>query len=254
VDVAPILPPKSPLAQTQEKFTRYLRDPSNVPIPEGLNPRRMKVYQELVYENILSLLSGFFPVMDSLYTETKWRALISEFIRDFKSETPYFPKLGEEFIFFLSSRENRDKDLPFLLELAHYEWIELELYVSEETRSQPISSEALSTVKLSLSPLAMPLAYHYPVHQIGEDYKPLEAPDEPSYLMIFRDDEDQVKFYELQLASYQLLVHISETPGLSASEYLTALCPENYADPASFVGHGMSLISEFNELGLFKAC
>jgi len=83
------------------------------------------------------LLSGFFPVMDSLFTEPNWRQLIAEFIRDFKAETPYFPKLGEEFIFFLSARDGEKDDLPFLLELAHYEWIELELH---ERRKSPGSN------------------------------------------------------------------------------------------------------------------
>ena len=248
--VTPIQPPKSPLAQTQEEFTRYLRNPTEVPIPKGLDPRRMKIYQELVYENILSLLSGFFPVMDSLFTEKKWRGLIAEFIRDFKAETPYFPKLGEEFIFFLSGRTALDDEPPFLVELAHYEWIELELYMSEETLSTPIPGEQLETGAISLSPLATPLSYHYPVHLISEEFMPLSPPEEPSYLLVFRDEKDEVRFFELQLLNYQLLVQIAQFPGASAHEYLNTLCPENYPDPDGFIQQGMVLISNFNAMGL----
>lgn len=253
MDVAPIQPPKSRLAQTQENFTRYLRNPTEVPIPEGLDSRRMRVYQELVYENILSLLSGFFPVMDGLFSEQHWRQLIAEFIRDFKAETPYFPKLGEEFIFFLSARDGEADDFPFLLELAHYEWIELELYMSEETRPDSISDELLDRTKISLSPLATPLAYHYPVHRISKEFKPLTPPEEATYLLVFRDEDDQVRFYELQLLNYQLLVQIGQSPGLMPREYLQTLCPENHPDADDFCRQGMSLISKFNDMGLFNS-
>lgn len=253
MDVAPIQPPKSPLAQTQEDFTRYLRNPTSVPMPKGLDPRRMGVYQELVYENILSLLSGFFPVMDSLFTEKKWRELIAEFIREFKAETPYFPKLGEEFIFFLSGRKQQDDEPPFLIELAHYEWIELELYMSEEALSAPIPDKKLSETGLSLSPLATPLCYHFPVHRISKEYQPLTPPEEPSYLLVFRDDEDQVRFFELQGLNYQLLVQIFQSPGARADEYLQVLCPKGYSDPQAFIQQGMALISDFNKQGLLKA-
>jgi len=248
--VAPIRPPKSPLAQTQENFTRYLRNPSEVAIPEGLDPRRMGVYQNLVYENIFSLLSGFFPVMVSLFNEEKWRALIAEFIRDFKAETPYFPKLGEEFIYFLSERETQEDEPAFLLELAHYEWVELEIYMSEENLQTPIPQEQLSIVGLSLSPLAKPLAYHYPVHQISEDFQPKTPPPEARYLLVFRNAQDDVRFFELQLFSYQLLCQITQSPGLSAKEYLQNLCPEGHTNPDDFLQQGMGLISNFNELGL----
>lgn len=252
MDVAPILPPKSPLAQTQERFTRYLRNPTDVAIPEGLDPRRMRVYQELVYENILSLLSGFFPVMDSLFSENEWRELIAEFIRDFKAETPYFPKLGEEFIFFLSARKAQDSELPFLLELAHYEWMELELYISEAERSMAMPVAQLEGASLQLSSVAVPLAYHYPVHRISEHFKPLAAPEEATYLLIFRDDEEKVRFYELQLLSYQLLMQIQQSPGGTAEEYLQALCPDSHPAPNNFIQQGMALISDFNDLGLLQ--
>lgn len=248
--VAPIRPPKSPLAQTQENFTRYLRNPSEVVIPEGLDPRRMGVYQNLVYENIFSLLSGFFPVMVSLFNEEKWRALIAEFIRDFKAETPYFPKLGEEFIYFLSERESQNDEPPFLLELAHYEWVELEIYMSEENLQTPIPQAQLSNVALSLSPLAMPLAYHYPVHRISEDFQPKTPSPKASYLLVFRNAQDDVRFFELQLFSYQLLCQIKQSPGLSAKEYLQNLCPQGYSNPDDFLQQGMGLVSNFNEQGL----
>ncbi|MBL4608655.1 MAG: putative DNA-binding domain-containing protein [Pseudomonadales bacterium] len=250
MDAAPIRPTKSPLAQTQEDFTRFLRNPTEVAIPKGLDPRRMRVYQGLVYENILSLLSGFFPVIDSLFSEEKWRALIAEFIRDFKAETPYFPKLGEEFIYFLSERKTLEDEPPFLLELAHYESIELALYISKENHATPIAEGFIHNAGLSLSPLATPLSYHYPVHQICANFQPQEPPEKASYLLVFRDNQDEVRFFELPLSSYQLLCQINQNPGLLAKEYLQNLCPENHPEPNGFLQQGMALISTFYDKGV----
>ena len=129
----PLLPQsKLSLAEIQGSFVRHLRNPEKVAIPEGLDARRVGVYRELVFNNVSSLLSAYFPVIFSLLSEAKWYALIREFIKDFQALTPYFPQLPEEFIFFLSEREQQHDEAEFLLELAHYEWIELSLYMSEE--------------------------------------------------------------------------------------------------------------------------
>ena len=38
--------------QLQHAFTAYIRDPDHQPVPKGINPERMQVYQELIYNNL----------------------------------------------------------------------------------------------------------------------------------------------------------------------------------------------------------
>ena len=53
-------------------------------------------------------------------------------MREHRCRTPYFSQLGEEFIGWLQDGYRAEEgDPPFLLELAHYEWVELALSLAE---------------------------------------------------------------------------------------------------------------------------
>ena len=246
--------PELSLTEIQRSFARHLRDPEQVAVPEGLDARRVGVYRELVFNNISSLLSGFFPVIFSLVSDDKWNGLIAEFIREFQALTPYFPRLPEEFICFLSERDKHHDEPDFLLELAHYEWIELSLFMSEEEcLDSPLSEGLRQDAPLRLSSLAIPLAYHYPVHQISLDNQPAERPVKPSYLLVFRNAHDDVCFYELQSLSYQLLLKIEDTPGRTAVQWVETLALESGVPcDAGFICQGLSLIETFQQLGVIS--
>ena len=61
-------------------MARYLRDPAHQPPPEDIEPRRLKIYEELVYNNIEGFLSGGFPILRSLYEDADWHGLVCAFI------------------------------------------------------------------------------------------------------------------------------------------------------------------------------
>lgn len=243
-------PPDSELTRLLDGFSQHLRNPAQVPAPEGLSPRRVAVYRELVFENIHALLSNLFPVMSQLFPRDEWRALVAEFIRDFRAETPYFPRLGQEFLFFLAERKNAIEGKPFLLELAHYESMELELYLSEELSGEALTHEELSTQPLSLSALALPLAYHFPVHKITTDFQPDTAPAELTFLLMLRDQYDNVRFFELQQVHYQLISSIRNAPGLPLQEHVARLFPDTMSD--KHLSSAAKVLEQLNEVRLLE--
>jgi RNA polymerase sigma factor (sigma-70 family) len=46
------------------------------------------------------------------------------------------------------------------------------------------------------SPLAWPLAYRWPVHRLAPGFQPAEPPAVPTFLVVYRDDSDAVRFLE----------------------------------------------------------
>ncbi|MDH4254937.1 MAG: DNA-binding domain-containing protein, partial [Gammaproteobacteria bacterium] len=46
----------------QYEFAAHIRDPDANPPPAGIEDRRMAIYRELFYNNLLSLLGSTFPV------------------------------------------------------------------------------------------------------------------------------------------------------------------------------------------------
>ena len=166
--------------------------------------RRLQIYQDLVYNNIEGFLTSGFPVVHSLYNEADWRALVRSFMQDQRCHSPYFLEISQEFLQFLMQDHTlRPCDPPFLAELAHYEWVELALDVSEEELVPSAAPTNLLDGIPHLSPLAWSLGYHYPVHHIGASSEWPEAA--PTYLVVYRDGSDSVRFMEVSAGSARLL-------------------------------------------------
>ena len=150
------------LRDSQLAMARYLRDPEAVPAPPGIEQRRLKIYEDLVYSNIEGFISGGFPVLRSLYGDAGWHELVRSFIGRHRCHSPYFLEISREFLEYLAQEHRlRECDPPFIAELAHYEWVELALDVSVETlppESGP-EDDPLATVPV-LSPLAWLLSYN----------------------------------------------------------------------------------------------
>ncbi len=197
-----------PFQRLQYGFAASIRDPENQPRPLGVPAQRMQVYRELVYNNLESFIAAGFPVLKATLGDAMWQALIRDFLRCHQSKTPYLAELGEEFLTYLQDERTQiESDPAFLLELAHYEWVELALLIAETVlpaENPQLLDDPLSQT-IYLSELAWPLAYRFPVHRIGPDCRPHCAPAEPSSLLAYRDRDDRVRFLEISSSTYQLL-------------------------------------------------
>jgi len=208
----------------QQEFSAYLRDPDKHPAPADVKPERMAMYRELFFNNIDQFLAVNFPVLRKLLTDTQWRELAEDFFARHTCKTPYFAEIAEEFLDYLQSERDNPGDLPFMLELAHYEWAEMALSIAKQDNplNPPFSGDG-STQSLHLSPLAWPLAYRFPVHKISPDYQPSEPPEQPTFLIVYRNLDDEVRFLEITPITYQLLALIQEQPRQTAAAYLKSV-------------------------------
>lgn len=236
---------ESALKASQMAMARYLRDPGSQPPPEGIEPRRLKIYQDLVYNNIEGFISSGFPVLRSLYEDQNWHQLVRLFIDQHRCHTPYFLEISQEFIqFLLENFEPRDCDPPFMAELAHYEWVELALDVSEQVMPEAVDIEDVLQMVPRLSPLAWVLAYQFPVHRIGPQYRPAEA-GEAVYLAVYRDRQEVVRFMELNGATARLLELIRDNEEATAGQLLDALAEELGMSAEAVRGFGLDQLRQF---------
>lgn len=247
---------QSSLRDSQLEMARFLRNPEIEPAPEGIEPRRLKIYQDLIYNNIEGFISSGFPVLRTLYTDDAWHELVRNFIDGHRCHTPYFLEISQEFLnFLMQDYELRDCDPPFMAELAHYEWVELALDVSQdEIDSDDIEAQAdpLQSAPV-LSPLAWVLSYHYPVHKIGAAYQP-DEPGEPTFLAVYRNRSDNVKFMELNGATARLLELVRENSDSTGAELLVTLAHELSMPEENVLGFGEDLLKQFLELSIISGC
>jgi hypothetical protein len=205
---------------TQLAFAAHIRNPQVNPRPVDVDAGRMKIYLELFYNNIEGFLASGFPIAKKILGHERWHALVREFVHLHPSESPYFLEISQEFLAFLSERPPGDQPLPdFLLELAHYEWVELALGVSEleipETGFDPEAD--LLEGRILTSPLIWCLAYRWPVHEIGPGRTPDTPPDEPTYLIVYRRRDDTVAFMVVNAVTIRLMDLLAVGEGARAA-------------------------------------
>jgi hypothetical protein len=247
---------KSPerLARLQEKFAAHIRDPDRQAAPTGIENRRMQIYRRLFFNNISSLLAGNFPVLRSLYDEKGWQRLARDFYAEHRCQTPLFPEIAKEFLRYLQdSRGTREGDPPFMLELAHYEWVELALSIDEREPADIAADPGgdLLEGRPVLSPLAWPLSYRFPVHRIGKAFRPDEAPDEPTHLLVYRDRTDEVRFMQLNDVTRLLIGLMGDEPDADGRTLLLRVAEAiGHPRPEKVVQSGAAVLQDLLERGV----
>ena len=237
----------------QYAFAAHIRDPDHQPAPEGIEDRRMAIYRDLFFNNLRNLLGGMFPVIRKITGDDRWDRLIRLFMQHHVAQTPYFLQLPREFLAFLQDEYEPDADdFPFLLELAHYEYAEIALSISEDEDDlagvEP-DGDLLAGVPVK-SVLARVYAYTYPVHRISADYLPDEPAGQPVFLALYRGSDDKVRFLELNPVSAGLLDAIERNEAQQSGEQLLESLAEQtgYPDTDAFLRHGADALRELREL------
>jgi hypothetical protein len=192
----------------QAAFTAWIRNPKDSPLPPNCSAERMAIYRRLFYNNMESMVARTFPITKKILTNEGWHALFGQFFAEHLCESPYFRDIPEAFFSWLQPQP-LPEDKPWLLELAHYEWVELVLETSDAVPPSPTGD--ILTHRPTISPLALPLAYTWPVHRISPDFQPTEAPPALTFLLVWRDAAGKVRFMELPAPVAHLLHVIATT-------------------------------------------
>ncbi len=198
----------------QLDFAAHIRNPEVNPRPRDVPAQRMQVYLDLFYNNIQNFLASAFPVSRDCLGDTAWHALVRSFVHQHASDSPYFLEISQEFLTFLGNRGLAGLP-PFLLELAHYEWVELALDVAEaagDDDSAPDTAPLDEAEHYRLSSVAMPLVYSFPVQQIGPEHQPDGPPAEATYLVVYRNASLQVRFLKANRVTHRLLTLLPDAP------------------------------------------
>lgn len=238
----------------QAEFAAYIRDPVNNPRPADVKKKRMDTYRELFFNNVDSFLGSNFPVLKKILTDQQWYELTQDFFSKHPSQSPYFSEIPEEFLDYLQNERYNPNDYPFLLELAHYEWVEMALSISKE-HTLPVDDAFISNLLLhqniAISALAWPLAYQYPVQQISPTFLPESVPEQATYLVVYRDSADDVHFMQINAMTFRLLLIIQSHDGIESVECLQLLATESdHPNPQILLEGGLQILQDMARKGL----
>lgn len=225
----------------QYAFAAHIRDPKTCARPPGVDARRMAIYRGLLYNNIEGFLLACFPVLRRVLGKPKWAALVRAFFKTHRCHTPYFRQIPDEFIQYLQTEWLRLAAYPeYVLDLAHYEWVELVLSVSNRAPDWArVATEGdLLDLRPALNPVLANLFYRWPVQRIRP--RAGIAPAD-TYLLVFRDAGDRIQFIEINAFTARL-VNLLEPGTLTGRTALTQIAMEsNHPLPAVIQGGSTTL-------------
>ncbi len=233
--------------QIQYAFTAHIRNPEHVPLLADVSQQRMTVYNELFYNNIKNLLANTYRVLHKILSPEQWQHLTRQFMIKHQCKTPLFPQMPQEFLRYLEDEHESLPDEPnFLYELAHYEWVELAVAIDtrEADLSQINQTGDLLTGVPSLNPTVWGLVYQYPVHQISPDFQPAEPPEQPTYLLVYRNLTDNVKFILLNPVSARLLEKLLKNDADKTGQQLLSEIAEElqHPEPETVIQGGLGIL------------
>ena len=229
----------------QLAFAAHLRDPARHPAPDDVAVERVALYRELLYRNVDDALTRAFPVLQTLLPADVWQTMVAAYFASHRARTPLYPRMAEEFLAWLATREAAPRWPPFLAELARYEWAEAEvLFDPSEFDARAIATDvALLDGCVVPNPVLRSAVYRFPVHRIGPDYQPQEAPALPTYLVVCRRRDDRAGFMELNAVAARLLELILLQDGRTGRELLEAIADElKHPAPAAVIEGGRDIL------------
>jgi hypothetical protein len=246
-------PDGMPLAHLQRQFGAHIRDPQRHPAPDGIEDRRMGIYRDLLYRNIEGFIASAFPVLHSILSDDRWHAMVRDFMANYRCDTPYFLEISQEFIAYLQQSQSDSPAPPYLIELAHYEWVELALDVAEaepDWSKIDVNGDLLAG-RIVVSPNAWSLAYNYPVHQIGPGWQQTDRLQSKTYLLVYRNSEEAVKFMELNAVTARLLELVVGNEAATGQQVLEQLAREMGREcDIAFINTGSETLAKLHARGI----
>lgn len=250
------MPDQLRFQQLQKDFCAHIREPQTYSCPQGIEDRRMAVYRELLFNNVNNFLESGFPVLRSIYNDHDWEKLTRAFFAKHRSQTPYFAKIPEEFLNFLQEEyETGKNDPPFLLELAHYEWVELALSILEDESDKAAvdpHGHLLDGIPV-LSKAAWLLGYQWPVQHISSDFIPEQPLEEANHLIVYRGDDGGIGFIEANPVTARLFQYLTENQFHSGRTLLDQIAAElKHPNPEVVIDGGHQILTRLHHLGIVR--
>jgi hypothetical protein len=237
----------------QKQFSDHIRNPDEPLDIVGIETRRLKIYQELFFNNILGFVSSAFPVLKEIIGEERWQQLVRDFFITHQCDSPLFLEISEEFLSYL---EHADFDFleKFTYQLAHWEWMELYADVAETNDVSEVITDLELTDVVTSNDCTWNVAYDFCVHKISSDNIPELTSEhrESTFLLVHRDHDLSVGFIEINSLSMLLFEQLKSNANHSLEMIFNNIAKQQNIDSSIIIKGGLEIIRQWGLLGLLK--
>ena len=197
---------------------------------------RFQTYRNHISYGILGGISSCFPVIKSLVSDKEWTELLNNFYLKRLTRSPIARQVFGEFSLYLQKyRGPLLKKLPYLKELAEYEYLDLKIFFEKDLETPsllqdlPSNPYEILSWKPILNPHIATRLYQWPVHRICKEYyKPSRIKKGRYGLIVYRDpDTLKARFVEANTPMIKLVESLGKKP--SIKKLLTVFSPEVFS-------------------------
>ncbi len=237
----------SDFRQYQFALARYLRDPLDVPVPEGVDPSSAAACTQEMVKHLRDVLEPAFPVTQALLDEDIWEHAVRLFLKDAPSHTPWASTTQRAFVDHVCESPDMQNLPAWLQDLAHFEWLQNAVVTAPV--QWPVFNTSADVMKhaVVLNPTHVEAAYEWPVHCIDTDHKPDDM--QSTYVSMLRDMNDELHVFESSVFRGQLLDLLRE--GQTGDQALRVLAHWlSHPEPDAFVREGAELMAQLKREGI----
>ena len=195
----------------QEQLAKYCRTGENP--PNSSLPKHIPQYRRLVYSVVNKSLQRAFPIFYNVVGQINFEAAVKFFLAENKVNEPQVWRLPKVFFEFYENQPFPfEENVPFLRELLHFEWLEIEVFLMPDEDILPFTTKGnIEFDQLVLNPEIRVIGLHYPIHQ--KAVKQITETDKGNYFVSIHRDyyTKQVHFNELAAVHVQILNHLLQS-------------------------------------------
>ena len=183
-------------------------------------------YRELIFNNISGAMNVAFPISKSIVPAKEWEEMLQSFFTNHKAQTNFVWELPKEFVNYCKLQDyDKSLNLPFLIDLLSFEWMEIEIFnMKDKIFPDFVSDGNIETDILIVNPEHKFQIYDYPVHKIDIDNPQLEKTK--SFIVSYRHSESKdAEFVALSLLDALIFEKITENK-LSVNDAINSIADE----------------------------
>lgn len=202
---------KDQTIEQQQLLAAYCRNGVDVEIL-GTTDGRLHNYRRLVFNVVRDALSSTYPLTYNLLEINEWEDLCKSFFSDHKCQDPQVWRMPFELIKYVQEfKVDLTKKYPQLIELLHFEWLEVEYYMMPDQKFPEEKTIDLWTSPWQLNPESEIMHLTYPVHLKNARF--ISRSDQGMYFcLIYRQpDTFKVKFLNLSPFFAWLLSRVKDS-------------------------------------------
>lgn len=237
--------------EAQTNLATYTRTGELKPI-DGLTPNRIHHYRRLIYNIVEDAIENAYPIAKKFLPEEMWNRMVDEFISEHPCRHPQLFRMPKEFIEFAIVKEySEEYDIPYLIDLLHFEWVEVEVHTMKDIApkyANPLGDIQSDT--LIFSPYIKLIHLTYPIHKIHE--LNMEESLGDYFLLIYRQESGSVQYAELTELTHFLIQNMTQLD-LSLDEVLAQfLVNMNKSEQENLINNATVFIRDLLKLGVVQ--